>query len=59
MEIRLASWNVNGIRAAPGKDGIKQWISEDRYDVIGLQEKKNEKTKQNKRKERKNSNKNK
>ena len=38
MEIRLASWNVNGIRAASGKDGFKQWFSEDRYDVIGFQE---------------------
>ena len=38
MEIRLASWNVNGIRAASGKAGFKQWFSEDRYDVIGFQE---------------------
>lgn len=38
MEVKLASWNVNGIRAAAGKDGFKQWFSSERYDVFGLQE---------------------
>lgn len=38
MEIKLASWNVNGIRAAAGKDGFREWFAADRYDVFGLQE---------------------
>jgi exodeoxyribonuclease-3 len=38
MEISLASWNVNGIRAASGKEGWQQWFAGDRYDVIGFQE---------------------
>ncbi len=35
--IKLASWNVNGIRAASGKEGWK-WFEEAPFDVIGLQE---------------------
>lgn len=38
MEYKLASWNVNGIRAASTKDGFKGWFSSDRFDIFGLQE---------------------
>lgn len=38
MEYRLASWNVNGIRAASTKDGFKAWFAQDKYDVFGFQE---------------------
>lgn len=37
MQLRLASWNVNGIRAACGKEGWK-WFDDAPFDVIGLQE---------------------
>ncbi|MBO6258959.1 MAG: exodeoxyribonuclease III [Succinivibrio sp.] len=37
MQLRLASWNVNGIRAASGKEGWK-WFEEGPFDIIGLQE---------------------
>lgn len=37
MEIKLASWNVNGIRAVSAKDDWK-WFSQSDYDVISLQE---------------------
>ena len=37
MEIKLASWNVNGIRAASAKSGWK-WFDESDLDVIALQE---------------------
>lgn len=38
MEIKLTSWNVNGIRAVSQKEGYK-YVSENTfYDVIGLQE---------------------
>ncbi len=33
----LASWNVNGIRAAQ-KKGFFQWLANTNYDIIGLQE---------------------
>ncbi len=36
-EIRLLSWNVNGLRACSRK-GFHQWLAEDRPDVLGLQE---------------------
>ena len=42
MQYKLASWNVNGIRAAATKDGFKQWFGADNYDVFGLQETKAE-----------------
>lgn len=38
MEYKLASWNVNGIRAASSKEGFSTWFSHDQYDVIGFQE---------------------
>ncbi|MGN0908000.1 MAG: exodeoxyribonuclease III [Succinivibrio sp.] len=38
MEISLASWNVNGIRAASGKEGWQRWFAQDSYDVISFQE---------------------
>lgn len=38
MEIKLASWNVNGIRAVSGKEGWQEWFARNEYDVIGLQE---------------------
>ena len=38
MQISLASWNVNGIRAAAAKEGWQRWFADDRYDVIGFQE---------------------
>ncbi len=37
MDIRLASWNVNGIRAVSGKEDWK-WFTDTDYDVIGFQE---------------------
>lgn len=37
MELKLASWNVNGIRAASGKSGWK-WFEESPLDLIALQE---------------------
>ncbi|MDO5351799.1 MAG: exodeoxyribonuclease III [Succinatimonas sp.] len=37
MEYKLASWNVNGIRAVSAKEGW-QWFENTQYDVIGLQE---------------------
>lgn len=42
MEIKLASWNVNGIRAIAAKPDWQQWFAQDVYDVIGLQETKAE-----------------
>ncbi len=42
MQYKLASWNVNGIRAASAKDGFKSWFLSDKYDVFGLQETKSE-----------------
>ncbi len=41
--MKLASWNVNGIRALMKKDDW-QWFEENRFDVIGLQEIKAEKS---------------
>lgn len=38
MEIKLASWNVNGIRAVAKKPEWQQWFAQDYYDVIGFQE---------------------
>ena len=37
MQIKLASWNVNGIRAVSKKDDWK-WFLDSTYDVIGFQE---------------------
>ena len=37
MDIKLASWNVNGIRAVSAKEDWK-WFSDCGYDVISLQE---------------------
>lgn len=37
MTVRLASWNVNGIRACT-KNGFLDWLQNARMDVIGLQE---------------------
>ena len=37
MEYKLASWNVNGIRAVSAKEGFK-WFENTQYDVIGFQE---------------------
>ena len=42
MEIKLASWNVNGIRAVSAKPEWQQWFAQDQYDVIGFQETKAE-----------------
>ena len=42
MEIKLASWNVNGIRAVAQKEAWLNWFAEDKYDVIGFQETKAE-----------------
>ena len=44
MEIKLASWNVNGIRAVSAKEEWQQWFAQDKYDVIGFQETKAEKS---------------
>lgn len=38
MEIKLASWNINGIRAVAAKPEWKEWFAQDKYDVIGFQE---------------------
>lgn len=35
--IKLASWNVNGIRSAARK-GFYQWLAESRADIVGIQE---------------------
>lgn len=37
MEIKLASWNVNGIRAVSAKEGWS-WFENTTYDIIGFQE---------------------
>ncbi len=37
MEIKLASWNVNGIRAVSAKEGWS-WFENTDYDIIGFQE---------------------
>jgi exodeoxyribonuclease-3 len=37
MSIRLASWNVNGIRACT-KNGFFDWFSRENFDVVALQE---------------------
>lgn len=42
MEIKLASWNVNGLRAVAQKPEWQEWFAQDRYDVIGFQETKAE-----------------
>ena len=42
MEINLASWNVNGLRAVAKKPEWQEWFAQDRYDVIGFQETKAE-----------------
>ncbi len=42
LEIKLASWNVNGIRAVAAKPEWQQWFAQDQYDVIGFQETKAE-----------------
>ena len=39
--ITLASWNVNGIRAAE-KKGFLDWLLKSKYDIVGLQETKAE-----------------
>ncbi len=39
--ITLASWNVNGIRAAE-KKGFLDWLHKSKYDIVGLQETKAE-----------------
>lgn len=36
--IKLASWNVNGIRAVAAKPEWQNWFAADQYDVIGFQE---------------------
>ncbi len=36
-KIRLASWNVNGIRAAERK-GFLEWLHKSKYDIVVLQE---------------------
>lgn len=42
MEIKLASWNVNGIRAVSAKPEWQEWFARDHFDVIGFQETKAE-----------------
>jgi exodeoxyribonuclease-3 len=37
MDLRLVSWNVNGIRAVDKKEALK-WIDKYRIDILGLQE---------------------
>jgi len=36
-QLKLASWNVNGIRAAERK-GFLDWMNTSKYDIIGVQE---------------------
>ena len=35
--IRLLSWNVNGVRAV-AKKGLLEWLSDDRPDILCIQE---------------------
>jgi len=35
-DLKLATWNVNGIRARQGE--VQQWIERERPDVVCLQE---------------------
>ena len=35
--MKIASWNVNGIRAT-AKKGFFEWLAENNYDIIGIQE---------------------
>jgi exodeoxyribonuclease-3 len=37
MDLKLVSWNVNGIRAVDKKEALK-WIDKYRIDILGLQE---------------------
>lgn len=36
-KVKLASWNVNGLRSI-GKKGFLQWLASEQADVVGLQE---------------------
>ena len=36
-DLRIISWNVNGLRAA-GKKGFADWLHQDGADIVGLQE---------------------
>lgn len=38
MKVKLASWNVNGIRAVTQKQEWNEWFNRNKYDIIGLQE---------------------
>lgn len=42
MDLKLVSWNVNGIRAVDKKEALK-WIDEHHIDILALQEIKAEK----------------
>jgi exodeoxyribonuclease-3 len=37
MQVKLLSWNVNGVRAA-AKKGLLSWISAEKPFIVGLQE---------------------
>lgn len=37
MELKIYSWNVNGIRAAV-KNGFSEWLKDEKPDIVGLQE---------------------